>query len=97
MLDHDFGHLCFGRRIQMSGHSDFGIFSNVGASSILTGVSADTASVACPAHLGNLDMMSMTFAAVICDAEDHCSVNTAYDPESSFTMSPRNATLPLYF
>ena len=32
----------------MSGHSDFGIFSNVGASSILTGVSADTASVACP-------------------------------------------------
>ena len=22
MLDHDFGHLCFGRRIQISGHSD---------------------------------------------------------------------------
>ena len=32
-----FGHLCFGRRIQMSGHSDFGIFNNDGASSILTG------------------------------------------------------------
>ena len=31
-LDHDLGHLCFGRRIQMSGHSNFGIFNNVGAS-----------------------------------------------------------------
>ena len=38
MLDHDLGHLCFGRRIQMSGHSDFGIFINDGASSILTWV-----------------------------------------------------------
>ena len=37
------------------------------------------------------------FAAVICDADDPCSVNTAYDPESSFTMSPRSTTLPLYF
>ena len=33
-------------------------------------------------------------AAVIWDAEDPCSVNTAYDPESSFTMSPRSTTLP---
>ena len=29
ILDHDLGHLCRGRRIQMSGHSDFGIFSNL--------------------------------------------------------------------
>ena len=29
ILDHDFGHLCRGRRIQMSGHSDFGIFDNL--------------------------------------------------------------------
>ena len=28
ILDHDFGHLCRGRRIQMSGHSVFGIFNN---------------------------------------------------------------------
>ena len=28
----------------------------------------------------------MTFAAIICDADDLCSVNTAYDPESSFTI-----------
>ena len=26
ILDHDLGHLCFGRRIQISEHSDFGIF-----------------------------------------------------------------------
>ena len=29
ILDHDFGHLCRGRRIQMSGHSDFGILNNL--------------------------------------------------------------------
>ena len=28
ILDHDFGYLCRGRRIQMSGHSDLGIFNN---------------------------------------------------------------------
>ena len=77
MLDHDFGHLCRGRRIQMSGHSDFGIFSNFGSSSILTRVLSDTASAACPTHPGSQDMISMTFAAVICDADDPCSVNTA--------------------
>ena len=27
--------------------------------------------------VGNLDMISMTFAAVICDADDPCSVNNA--------------------
>ena len=39
----------------------------------------------------------MTFATVICDAGDHCSVNTAQDPESSFTVSSRSTTRPLYF
>ena len=63
----------------------------------LLGYKADTASAACPSQPGNLEMISMTFAAVICDADDPCSVNTAYDPESSFTMSPRSTTLPLYF
>ena len=29
MLDHDFGHLCFGGRIQVSGHSDFGLFKKL--------------------------------------------------------------------
>ena len=35
---HDFGHLCCGRRIHTSGHSDFGILSNLGASSNFTWV-----------------------------------------------------------
>ena len=61
----------------MSGHSAFGILNSDGASYILTWVSADTASAACPAHPGSLDMISMTFAAVICDADELCSVNTA--------------------
>ena len=34
ILDHDLGHLCRGRRIQMSGHSDLGFFNNLWASSI---------------------------------------------------------------
>ena len=92
-----FVHLCFGRRIQISGHSDFGILNDVDASSILTWVQADTASAACPAHPSSLKIMSMTFAGVICDAGDPCPANNAYDPESSFTMSPRSTTLPLYF
>ena len=61
----------------MSGHSDLGIFNNLGKSTILTSLQADTASAACPAQPGNLEMISMTFAGVICDAEDPCSVNTA--------------------
>ena len=39
----------------------------------------------------------MTFAAVIWDADDPCSVNTAQDPQSSCTISPRSTTRPLYF
>ena len=38
ILDHDFGHLCRGRRIQMSGNSDLGFFNNFGASCIFTWV-----------------------------------------------------------
>ena len=54
-----------------------GIFNNVDASSILTWVYAVVASAACPEHPGSLDMISMTFAAVIREAEEPCSVNTA--------------------
>ena len=73
------------------------IFNNFGASSIFTWVQAETASAACPAHPGILDMISMTCAAVIWDADDPCSVNTACKPESSCTMSPRSTTRPFYF
>ena len=57
---------------------------------------ADTASAACPAHPGSLATTSISFA-VICDADDPCSVNTAWEPESSFTALPRRTTRPLYF
>ena len=59
------GRLCRGRRIPMSGHSDFGFFNNFGASPIFTWEKADTASGACPEHPGSFDMISMIFAAVI--------------------------------
>ena len=52
----------------MSGHSI--LENNYGASSIFTWVQADTASAACPAHPGSLDMISITFAAVIYDADE---------------------------
>ena len=42
-MDDDFGQLCRGRRIHMSGHSDLGIFNNFAASSILTWVLANIA------------------------------------------------------
>ena len=66
-----------------------------GASSILTWVQTDIASAVCPAHPGSLDIV--TFAAVICDADDPCTVNAAYDPESSFTLSPRSTARPFFF
>ena len=75
----------------MSGHSDLGSVSNAGASSILTWVQADTASAV------TLAITSITFAAVICDDDGPCSVNAAYEPESSFTMSPRSTTRPFCF
>ena len=54
MCDHDFGHLCRGRRIHILGHSDFGIWSHFGASSLFFWVWADTASAPCPAQSGSL-------------------------------------------
>ena len=51
----------------------------------------------CPSQPGNLEMISMILATVIWDVDDPCSVNAAQDPESSFTISPRRATWPLFF
>ena len=47
MFAQDFGHLCRGRRIHTSGHSDLGTSSNLGASSNFTRVWADTAESDC--------------------------------------------------
>ena len=51
----------------------FGIFNNVDASSILT-----CASAAWPEHPQSLEMISMTFAAVIWDADDPCFLVSMY-------------------
>ena len=77
-----------GRGIHKSEHSDFRILSNLGTSSILTWVYAGTASAACPSQSGRLAMTSITFAVVIGDADEPCSVKTALAPESSCTVSP---------
>ena len=85
MFCHPSGHLYCGRRIPE--HSDLGSFSSAGEPSILTWVSADTASLVCPAHPSCLAITSRNVAAVICDADEPCSVNTERDPESSFSTS----------
>ena len=97
IVDHYLGHLRFGWRIQISGHSDFEIFNNFGASSISTWEKADTASAACPAHPGSLDMTSMTFAAVICDADARplyfwCSVSNSAFFKWQMSISEANWT-----
>ena len=97
MSAQDSGHPCRGRRIHKSGLSDFGFLSNLGASSSFTCVYTDTASAACPSQSGNLAITSISFAAVIWDADEPCSEKTAWAPESSFTMSPRSTTLPVNF
>ena len=48
-------------------------------------MSADTASAACPVQSGSLAMTSITFAAVICEADDPCvrGVHSARGPNSN--------------
>ena len=80
----------------MSGHSDFGILSKIGASSqFYLGVCWHGVSWLSVSQSGSRARTSMTFAAVICDADEPCSVNAACAPESSLTMSPRSTTPPL--
>ena len=86
MLAQDFGLLCRGRRVHITGHSDWGMLSNLGASSNFAWVFADTASAACPSQSGNLAITVITFAAVIWDADEPCSAKTAQAPSWSFTM-----------
>ena len=83
---HGFGHLCRGRRLHTSGDCNFGIL-NQNVLQLYLGTR--TASAACPSQPSNLATTFITFAAVIWDADDLCSVKTALAPESFFTMSPR--------
>ena len=63
---------------------------------MFTGVYAGTASLVSPAQSSKQEMTSNSLAAVMCDTEDPCQVNTAYEPESSFTTSPRKPTRPFH-
>ncbi len=61
MLDHDFVHCVV---VDVSKYLDIltlEFFNNVGASFLWTWVLADTASAACLAHPGSLDIMLMIF------------------------------------
>ena len=77
MFDQEFGHLCRGRRIHMSGHSDLGIFQQSWSILQFYLSMGRTASAACPSQPGNLAVTSIIFAAVIWDADEPCSVKTA--------------------
>ena len=76
----------------MSGHSDLGFFNNFGASSIFTWVSADAASAACPAQPGSHDMISMTFAAVICDGNGNGLSWRSLGHSQDHTLKKKNPT-----
>ena len=83
ILTREFGHLCFGRRIQITGDSDFGIFNNVGASLILTWVQADTASAACPEHLLQLSfemlMILVEWTPCLCTFDTEVPAPSSWD------------------
>ena len=94
---HDLGRRGRGGRIQMTGHSDPAI--------PILPLARLSSSPECKPTLHQLLVLrilevlksiSGTLPAVICDAEDPCSVNTAVEPVSSFTTSPRSATRAWY-
>ena len=54
-----------------------------------TWVEADTASAACPAPYPSLEILSITFAAVICEADDPCSVIDSLNHLSQHLLGAR--------
>ena len=97
ILDHDSGQLCFHRRTQISGHSDFGIFLQWWCIfHFALGLSwYCVCCLSCASWQSGDDIHDFGCCHLRCWWS--FSVNTAYEPESSFTMSPRSTTLPLYF
>ena len=84
--------------MKKSGHSDYGNFQLfLEHLPLLRGFQQILHQLLVLRSLAVWNMISMTFAAVIWDADDPCSANTTWDPESSFTISPRSTTRPLYF
>ena len=59
---------------------------------------SDIESVACPSQSGSLALTSITFAAVICDSDEPCSVKTAWAPEYTQVKledTPRLLRIPM--
>ena len=79
--------------MQIVGHSDTDNPDNFRASHVRLSASR-YCTIACLADPGSLEITSRTLATVMCDAEDPCSVNTAYEPdvrtsfEQTFNTSP---------
>ena len=71
-------------------------FDKCGASSILPGCKLILRRRLVQGILSSA-ITSISFAAVVCEADDPRSVNTTCAAESSFTMSPRNMSRPVYF
>ena len=96
MFDHDWA-TCVVKSVSIFLDIRTGILSNFGPSFIFTWVYADTASAACPSQSRSLAITSITFPAVFGDPDEPCSMKTAWAPESTFSMSHRSRTRPLYF
>ena len=97
IVSHDLGHLYRGRRIQTSGHSDLGIWSNLGASSNLTWVWADTASAACPSQPSYLAITSMIFCNRHLGRRRALFSKNCVDSRVVFYNVSRCKTLPFHF
>ena len=97
MLSFGFGLRERVKRLQITGHSASDNLNDYVTTSIFLVCGADAASLASPAHPDSLEIKCSTLAAVVCDAEEPCSVHTALEPESSFTVLPRNTRRRLYF
>ena len=95
-LHQDCGILCRGRRTHINGHSNMRFFRNLKhpPSSPQCMLIQHGRLVRQPR---NLSTTSISFTEVHCEADDPCSVNTAYTPESSWTISSLSKTRPLYF
>ena len=85
-----------GSLIRTEGHSFSGSVNNVAASLLLTCEYAEISSHASAATPGNREIVSRTIAAVMCEADVPCSVNTAYPPVSYFSLFHRRTTMPIY-
>ena len=107
MFDHDFGHCVVEDVSKNLDILTYGILSNVGSSSIFTRVYDDMAPAACSSSSGSLALTPITYAAVICDADEpalfstdcmgsrvvFCNVTSEFDSSCVLLNFPNSAFL----